>query len=334
MKGEPEMERTLILTSEDVQARPARERVGLVVSSNPGGDAATQVKTVIAAEAEGVRQVWSTQSPVQDTLTAFAAAAVQTRDIRLGTAIIPTYSRHPLTMVAQALALDDLAPGRLRLGVGSSHRPIIEGTYGIKMVKPLQHLREYVQIVRAALWKGKVDHQGIFFTVNATLPRIAQIPLLTSALRENAFKQAGEIADGVLCWNCPVPYLLKIGLPALRASAQAHGRPVPPLVAHVLAAVSEDRPAVLSATRVQIQAYRKLPFYASMFADAGYPVGANGTPSNDLIASLVISGGARAITERFKELLSSGLDELMVQLISVKQTESELHQLMQLIGRL
>jgi hypothetical protein len=71
-----------------------------------------------------------------------------------------------------------------------------------------------------------------------------------------------------------------------------------------------------------------------MFADAGYPVGANGALSDDLIGSLVISGSARAITERFKELLASGLDELLVQLIAVKQAESELHQLMQLIGRL
>ena len=284
------MKKTLILTSEDVRALPACERVGLVYPWF-GPDAARLVKTVVSAEAAGVRQVWSTQGPVQDTLTAFAAAAVHTRDIRLGTAIIPTYSRHPLTMVAQALALDDLAPGRLRLGMGSSHRPIIEGTYGIKMVKPLEYLREYVQVVRAALWKGKVDHKGTFFTVNATLPRIAQIPLLTSALRENAFKQAGEMADGALCWNCPVSYLLKIGLPALRASARTHGRPVPPLIAHVMTAVSEDRPAVLSATRAQIQTigYGNLPFYASMFADAGYPVGANGALSDDLIGSLVIS---------------------------------------------
>ena len=202
------MKKTLILTSEDVRALPACERVGLVYPWF-GPDAARLVKTVVSAEAAGVRQVWSTQGPVQDTLTAFAAAAVHTRDIRLGTAIIPTYSRHPLTMVAQALALDDLAPGRLRLGIGSSHRPIIEGTYGIKMVKPLEYLREYVQVVRAALWKGKVDHKGTFFTVNATLPRIAQIPLLTSALRENAFKQAGEMADGALCWNCPVSVLVE-----------------------------------------------------------------------------------------------------------------------------
>jgi alkanesulfonate monooxygenase SsuD/methylene tetrahydromethanopterin reductase-like flavin-dependent oxidoreductase (luciferase family) len=327
---------TLILTSEDVRALPASERVGLVYPWFDEPDAARLAKTVVSAEAAGVRQFWSTQGPVQDTVTALAAAATHTKDIRLGTAIIPSYTRHPLTMAAQALALDDLAPGRLRLGIGSSHRPIIEGTYGIKMVKPLEYLREYIQIVRAALWKGKVNHKGKFFTVNATLPRIAQIPLLTSALRENAFKQAGEIADGALCWNCPVSYLLKIGVPALRASAQRHGRPVPPLIAHVMTAVSEDRSAVISATRARIETigYGNLPFYASMFADAGYPVGPNGALSDDLIGSLVISGSCASITEHFKELLTSGVDELMVQLISVKQAESELNQLMQLIGRL
>lgn len=321
-----------IFTAADAQALPVRERVGLALARL---DTAALVKTFVAAEEAGVRQVWSTQSPLQsDTLTAFAAAAVQTREIRLGSAIIPTYPRHPLTMASQALALNDLAPGRFRLGIGSSHRPVIEGAYGIKMVKPLEHLREYVEIVRAALWEGQVDHQGKFFTVKATLPRTAQLPILTSALRENAFKLAGEIADGVLPWLCPVPYLLKTGLPALQASAQAHGRPVPPLVAHVLAAVSADRSSVLKATRAQIQSYGKLPFYAAMFADAGYPVEADGTMSDDLVGSLVISGSAPAIAERFKELLASGLDELLVLPIAVQQADSELQQLMQLIGSL
>ena len=133
----------------------ACERVGLVYSSF-GPDVARLVKTVVSAEVAGVRQVWCTKRPVQDTLTAFAAAAVHTRNIRLGTAIIPAYSRHPLTMVAQALALDELAPGRLRLGIGSSHRPIIEGTHGIKMVKPLEYLREYVQVCTV----GSMERQG------------------------------------------------------------------------------------------------------------------------------------------------------------------------------
>jgi len=322
----------VILTSEDAQALPARERVGLAVARL---DTATMIKTFVAAEAAGVRQVWSTQSPLQaDTLTAFAAAAVQTRELRLGTAIIPTYPRHPLTMASQALALNDLAPGRLRLGIGSSHRPVIEGIYGMEMTKPLEHLREYIEIVRAALWKGQVDHQGNFFQVKATLPGLAQIPILTSVLRQNAFKLAGEIADGALSWLCPVPYLLKTGLPALRAAAQEYGRSVPPLVAHVLMSTSDDRPAVIKATRAHTQSYGKLPFYASMFADAGYPVDAEGTMSDELIGSLVISGNSTAVTEQLKELLASGLDELLVMLVPVQQAESEMHQLMHLIGHI
>lgn len=322
----------MILTAGDALSLPARERVGLAVARL---ETALMIKTFVAAEAAGVRQVWSTQSPLQaDTLTAFAAAAVQTKTLRLGTAIIPTYPRHPLTMASQALALADLAPGRLRLGIGSSHRPVIEGIYGMEMMKPLEHLREYIEIVRAALWKGEVDYQGTFFRVKATLPRIAQTPILTSVLRQNAFKLAGEIADGALSWLCPVPYLLKVGLPTLRASAQAHGRLVPPLVAHVLVATNEDRPAVIQATRMQIQNYGKLPFYASMFADAGYPMNAEGTMSDELISSLVISGSPIAIAERLQELLACGLDELLVQLVPVQQAERELHQIMYLIGHL
>lgn len=323
---------SLILTAKDAQALPTRERVGLAVARL---DTVTLIKTIIAAEEAGVRQVWSTQSPLQpDTLTAFAAAAVQTRVLRLGTAIIPTYPRHPLTMASQALALNELAPGRLRLGIGSSHRPVIEGVYGLEMKRPLEHLREYVAIVRAALWNGEVNHQGTFFTINATLPRTAPLPILTSVLREHAFQLAGEIADGALSWLCPVPYLLQTGLPALRGAAQKQGRPAPPLVAHVLAAVSDDRPAVIQATRAQIKSYGKLPFYAAMFAAAGHPVDAQGTMSDELIGSLVISGRPDAIAERFRELLASGLDELLVMLVPVQQAGDEMHRLMRLIGQL
>lgn len=323
---------TGIFTAQDAQALPARERVGLAVARL---DTATLVQAFVAAEQAGVRQVWSTQSPLQaDTLTAFAAAAVQTRTVRLGTAVIPTYPRHPLTMAAQALACNDLAPDRLRLGIGSSHRPVIEGIYGLPMHRPLDHLREYIRVVRSALWEGQVDHQGRYFQVRATLPRTAHVPILTSVLRKRAFEVAGEVADGALSWLCPVPYLLQTGLPALRASARVRGRPAPPLIAHVLVAQSDDRSAVIEATRTQIQSYGRLPFYASMFADAGHPVDPDGTLSDALVESLVISGRASAISERLQELLALGLDELLVMSVPVQQAAQEMHQLMQLIGQL
>jgi alkanesulfonate monooxygenase SsuD/methylene tetrahydromethanopterin reductase-like flavin-dependent oxidoreductase (luciferase family) len=111
--------------------RPARERVGLVVD---GTNAAAAVTTIAIAEAAEVRQIWMTQSPSNpDILTIFAAAAAaaKTSVIRLGTSIVPTYPRHPLALAQQALAINDIAPDRFRLGIGPSHRPILDGVYGL-----------------------------------------------------------------------------------------------------------------------------------------------------------------------------------------------------------
>ncbi|GCE21718.1 hypothetical protein KDK_55180 [Dictyobacter kobayashii] len=106
------------------------------------------------------------------------------------------------------------------------------------------------------------------------------------------------------------------------------------MVAHVLAAMSDDHQAVLEATRKQIASYGRLPFYASMFADADFPVGPDGTMSDELVNSLVISGTPEAIAARFGELLSSGLDELLVLPVAVKDAASERTQLARLIGQL
>lgn len=312
--------------------RTARDRVGLAVT---GTNAAEAVSTIVAAEAAGVRQTWMIQTPsVPDTLTIFAAAAVLTTSVRLGTAIVPTYPRNPLIMVQQALAFGDLAPGRLRLGIGPSHRPTIEGIYGIPMTAPLEHLREYVAVLRAALWEGNVDHHGRFFSIKATLPRTPRTPILISALRQGAFQLAGEIADGAISWMCPVQYLLEKALPALQLGAANSERPVPPLVAHIPVALGQDRHEVMAASRKQINRYARLPFYANMFADAGFPVEPDGSMSDNLIDSLVVSGDEATITSRLTDLLASGLDELIVMPIPVVDPAVELERLIGLIGRL
>jgi alkanesulfonate monooxygenase SsuD/methylene tetrahydromethanopterin reductase-like flavin-dependent oxidoreductase (luciferase family) len=240
---------------------PLRERIGLVVD---GMNAAAAVTTITTAEAAGVRQVWMTQSPSNpDTLTIFAAVATaaKTSTVQLGTAIVPAYTHHPLALAQQALAIDDIAPGRLRLGIGPSHRPVIEGVYGLSQTTPLAYMREYLQVLRASLWDGKVNHHGHFFNVVATMTRTAKIPLLTSTLGEKAFLLAGEISDGALSWLCPVSYLLHTGLPALRKAAATSGRSSePPLIAHVLVALSQDGPLILEKGHQLLSYYTKLPF--------------------------------------------------------------------------
>jgi len=294
---------------------------------------------IAAAEAAGVRQIWRNQGPwFRDALTIFGAATTKTSTIRLGTSIVPTYPRHPLVLAQQALSLYDIAPGRLRLGIGPSHRSIIEDIYGLSLTTPLAHLCEYVKVLRAALWEGKVDHHGRFFNVVSTLPGTAQIPILISTLGKKAFELAGEIADGAISWMCPVPYLLNTGLPALRTSARAanrHSASPPPLVAQVPVVLSQDRHSVMAAGHRFVDMYAKLPFYAKMFADAGFPLTASQTAVPDgLVDSLIVSGDEATVAARFTELLAAGLDELMVSLVPTKDAADEQTRLMHLIGQL
>ena len=315
--------------------QPTRERVGLVID---GTNAAATVKTIAAVEAAGVQQIWMAQTPFwPDTLTTLAAAAIKTSTVRLGTSIVPTYPRHPLIMAQQALSLYDIAPSRLRLGIGPSHQAIIEGIYGLPQTAPLAYLREYVSVLRTALWEGKVDHHGKFFNVKVSMSRTAQIPVLISTLGMKAFQLAGEIADGALSWVCPVPYLIRTGIPALRtaaAAAAANRRSAPPLVAHVSVALSQDRDTVLAAGHQLLDMYAKFPFYAKMFSDAGFPLTASQMISDSLIDSLIVSGNEDTVTAKFTELLAAGLDELMVTLVPIKDSVDEFTRLMHLISQL
>ena len=319
-------------TRPEAAPRPRRERIGISIGSAPAPEL---VEAIVAAESAGVTQVWMTQNPVSpDALTVYAAALGRTQRIRVGTSIVPLYPRHPLALAQQAARVAALAPGRLRLGVGPSHRPAIEGTYGLPMEAPLVHLREYVTVLRSALWDGRVDYRGRFVTAKANLTSAPRVPLLVSALGESAFRLAGEIADGAISWNCPPRYLLDVGLPALRAGARAAGRAAPALVAHVWVGLSTDQAAVRAALRQALGGYARLPFYAAMFAASGHPVQPDGSVSDALIDALAVAGDDAALTAHLDELLGSGLDELLLTAVPLGNPAAERASLIQLAGKL
>jgi alkanesulfonate monooxygenase SsuD/methylene tetrahydromethanopterin reductase-like flavin-dependent oxidoreductase (luciferase family) len=222
---------------------------------------------------------------------------------------------------------------------------LIEDWYGLSQTSPLAYLKEYLEIVRDVLWEGRTDYHGTFFKVNndspvtmmmANLIRKAQVPLLISAVGLKAFRLAGEISDGAISWVCPIPYLLDQALPALRSGAESHQRPAPPVIAHVQVALSTDEAAVHAVKRPGLQAAMQYGPFARMFAQAGFSGALNGSESelNALIRTLVISGNEATVQERMKELLASGLDELMLQLVPIADEETERKQLLQLVGSL
>jgi F420-dependent oxidoreductase-like protein len=313
------------------EARSRRERIGVSVGAP---DVQTLLRTIDEAEAAGVIQLWMTQNPTSlDTLTVFAAAFTRTQRVRLGTSIVPTYPRHPLALAQQAATVNALGPGRLRLGVGTSHRPSIEGTYGLPMVTPLAHLREYVGVLRAVLWMGEVDHEGQFFTARAKLNQTPRLPILIAALGEQAYRLAGEVSDGAISWNSPPSYLRDVALPALRVGAASAGRQIPPLVAHIWVALSDDKEAVVTTAKQTLAGSGRLPFYANMFAAAGYPL-EGGVVSDALVEQLVVHGAEDTVAQRLTELLDSGLDELLLTVVPAGDVVVAQMRLFQLIARL
>jgi F420-dependent oxidoreductase-like protein len=319
-------------THETQSALPMRERVGLSILATDAADAANRI---VEAERAGVRQIWLPQggSGGTDTLTIAAMAAARTTQVRLGTAIVPIYPRHPVVMAHQALAIHDIAPGRLRLGIGPSHRPIIENSYGLKMTAPLAYMQEYIMVLRGLLSEGKIDYHGTFFHVTAT-SRTAEVPLLVSALGPKAFFVAGEISDGVLSWVCPVPYLLNQAQPALREGANAQKRSTPPLIAHVVVALSTDKETVQSQGQQFLRRYLNYPFYLHMFQEAGLPVAADESGLDVLAKELVIAGDETTVRQRLTELLANGLDELLVHPLPITNQGEGLPRLLQLLATL
>lgn len=307
------------------------ERIGFSISGN---DIAQLLSTIQHAEQSGVRQIWMTQGPTSlDALTVYAAAMGQTQSIRLGTSIVPTYPRHPIALMQQAFTVDAISPGRLRLGVGSSHRPIIERTYGDTMPRPLSHLKSYVSVLHQASHQGSVDVQDEWFTARASWPHAPHIPILVATLGESAYHQAGMIADGAISWNTPLSFLQHTAMPALAAGATANNRPRPPLVAHAWVSIHPDADAVIAATLQTVSGYARLPFYANMFAAAGYTV-KDGVVVPALAEALVIHGDAGAIRERVTQFFDAGIDEVLLTVVNVGDVADGQRRLFDIIGRM
>ncbi|MEM0321847.1 MAG: LLM class flavin-dependent oxidoreductase [Thermoprotei archaeon] len=321
------------VSSEIVLSLPVRERVGLNFQAASALEALAKLSV---AESYGARQIWLTAGGVQgcDTLTFFAAAAMRTSSIRFGTSILQVYTRHPLVTAQQAHALHDLAPGRLRLGLGVRHPHIVEGQLGLSLARPMAYLREYVTVVRRLLWDGRVSYKGERIRVEANIGRPAKIPIVIAALRSHSFRLAGEIADGAVSWMCPPEYLAKTAIPNMEAGASVANRARPPLIAHLLVSLNTDNNAVSAAAKRMVEYYARAPFYQRMFKDAGYPVTERGDVVGELAQSLTLNGGPEKVRELILETLSRGIDELLLTHLVTSESEREWVELSRLVGSL
>ncbi|MBI2935394.1 MAG: LLM class flavin-dependent oxidoreductase [Chloroflexi bacterium] len=289
----------------------ANQRIGVTAM---GGDAKTVVDRIVRLEHMGIPAAWLTTGGAgPDGITLFAAAAVQTERILLGTCITPTWPRHPLVTVQQAQVVARLAPGRFRLGLGPSHKVSIEPMYGYTFETPLTHLREYILIVKALLRQGEVDFDGKHWHAHAKLPNplAPDVPVMASALRRRSYEACGEVADGAISWVSPGTFLRDVALPAMRAGAQKARREPPPLIAHAPVCVHSSLEEARAAAKEQLPSYPRSPFYQQMFVDAGFPEAREGLWSDRMLDAVVLMGDEERVAGRLRELLSWGATEII-----------------------
>jgi len=291
-------------------------RIGVAAA---GGDGAEVLARIQQLEESGVDAAWLTTGGAgPDGLTILGAAAARTERIQLGTAIVPTWPRHPIVAAQQAQVIESIAPGRFRFGLGPSHAPVISGMFGIVFDAVLSHLEEYVHIVRTLLHDGSIEFDGDRLTAHASIPdSFPDLPVMASALRKRSFEYCGAQTDGAISWMCPLPYMRDVAVPAIKAGAESAGRPTPPIVAHIPLTVHDNADEVRAAAREQFAIYARLPFYQSMFELSGYPEAAQTSEWSDrMVDEIVAYGSDERVSQRINEAFELGASEVLISVLT------------------
>lgn len=254
-----------------------------------------------AAGRDGFPSYWLSQITGIDALTALAVIGREVPDIELGTAVVPTYPRHPLALAVQALTVQAATGGRLVLGIGPSHKMLVEGMLGYSFDRPYSHTREYNQALSTLLRGEPTDFQGEQITARGKVGVEAQPPpVLIAGLGPRMLALAGREADGTVTWMCGLKTVGQHIVPRIRAAAEAAGRPAPRIVVGLPVCVTDEPARARSQAAETLALYGGLPSYRAMLDREG----AKGPED------IVVIGNEGQVRESLEELSASGATDL------------------------
>jgi 5,10-methylenetetrahydromethanopterin reductase len=249
-------------------------RVGINVALAMGGRPLTideLVDQVAAIAARGFSAAAFADIMSFDALTVVALAGRAVADIELSTAVVPIYSRHPLALARQALTTQAAIGGRLTLGIGLSHRPVVESVWSQPFDRPVEYMTEYLAVLEPLLRGESVAFSGNWFRTQAqlSLPEITPPPVILAALGERMLRLAGERADGTVTWMVGPKTLASHITPVITAAARSAGRPAPRIIVGLPICVTDSPDAARSRAARAFERYGQLPSYRAMLDREG-----------------------------------------------------------------
>jgi F420-dependent oxidoreductase-like protein len=262
-------------------------------------------------EAAGFDSFWLPNLPTRnyDALLVMALAGRETTRIELGTAVMPTYPRHPLAMAQEAMTANAATRGRLTLGIGLSHRPVIEDVMGLSYEHPARHMQEYLTVLQALVRDHKVVYIGktLRVTAEVSVPETRPLPILLAALAPRMLQLAGSMADGTITWMAGLKTVASHVVPRLTAAAQEAGRPAPRACVGLPIAVTNDVAAAHETAGRIFARYGQLTNYRRMLdiEDAQGP------------ADVAVIGNEDEVTRQLRDFAVAGVTDFLAAVFPV-----------------
>jgi F420-dependent oxidoreductase-like protein len=277
-------------------------RIGVMLDTEQSLDGL--VAQVVSLRDAGIGSVWMSQIFGYDPLTALAVVGREVSGIELGTAVVPTYPRHPVMLAGQALTVQAASGGRLTLGVGLSHQLVIENVFGQSFEKPVCHMREYLSILVPVLEGEQVTFAGETLSASTFGPLDIDAPapdVLVAALGTAMLHIAGRLASGTVTWMTGPATIESHVIPTISAAAAGSGRPEPRIGVGLPVCVTTDEVAARANASEVYAMYGHLPSYRAMLDREGV----------DGPADVAIIGTATEVRGRIRRLADIGTTDFV-----------------------
>ena len=284
--------------------------MGVGGGGGPEAPVSEIIQQIQQAEAAGFDLVWMPNIFGVDAITVLALAGRETSRIELATGVVPTYPRHPVAIAQQALTAAAASGNRFTLGIGLSHRVIIENMLGLDYSKPLRHMREYLSVLLPLLDGRPARFRGEEYRVAAelTVPGVTRVPVLVAALGPQMLKLAGKMVDGTVTWMGGPKYIAETAVPLISQAAVAAGKPAPRIAAGFPLAVTSNKEAARASAAQVFAVYGQLPSYRAVLDIEG---------AADA-SSVAIVGSEEEVEAQIRALAASGVTDFNAMLYPVE----------------
>ncbi len=223
-------------------------------------------------ESAGLDTLWMANVFSLDAIMTLAIAGRETQRIEVGTAVTPTYPRHPTAIAQQAVTAAAASKNRFTLGIGLAHKIMIEDALGMSYAKPARHMREYLEVLTPLLRGEEVNFSGEQYSVHGLTVGAAgagDVPVMVAALGEQMLKLAGRYTSGTITWMVGPRTLEQHIVPTLGAAASAAGRAAPRVVAGFPIALTDKVDEARARLAPALAVYGSLPSYRAMLDREG-----------------------------------------------------------------